>query len=203
MRRSLDIGLDVDGVVYPFAAVIAGYASRVLGRDCSAPPLAWDWYRDWGLDTAGFLDLCARSAHDGVLFTEGEALPGAIAATEALVADGHRLHFVTARGLPGIPPSMAWQLTSTWLDRCGFPHHTLTVSADKACRTTDVFLDDSPELYDALVASGHPRPVLWGHPSTDRHPAERVTSWAEFAAIVDSIARAEEVRAVGDELVAR
>ncbi len=198
--RTLDIGLDVDGVVYPFAQVIGRYATSVLGKDCSAPAETWDWYRSWGLDTQGFLGLCARSAHDGVLFTEGEPLPGALGAAEALAADGHRLHFVTARALPGIPPSMAWHLTSSWLTRWGFPPHTLTVSDDKAARPTHVFLDDSPDQYDALVTSGHARPVLWSHPATVGHPAERVTTWDEFLAIVAALTTGAGHVAVGDEL---
>jgi hypothetical protein len=75
-----------------------------------------------------------------------------------------------------------------WLSTWGFPVHSLTVAYDKACRHTDVFLDDSPDHDDALVACGHPRPVLWGHPCTVGHPAERVDSWPAFHTIVDEVA---------------
>jgi hypothetical protein len=189
VNRSLDIGLDVDGVLYPFSAVISEYASRALGRVCSAEAETFDWYRGWGLTTEEFLDLCGQSALDGVLFTEGDPLPGALEAAEALAAQGHRLHYVTARAIGGISPPMAWNLTAAWLQAWSFPVHSLTVSEDKACRPTDVFLDDGPHIYDALIASGHPRPVLWSHPCTLTHPAERVNTWDEFHTIVDDIGR--------------
>jgi hypothetical protein len=185
MAHSLDIGLDVDGVVYPFIRVIADYASKVLGRPCSAEPETWDWYeRQWGISSDEFWDLCRRGVSDGVLFTVGEPLPGALEATKQLAASGHRLHFLTSRSITGVSTSLARELTSNWLEDWAFPVDSLTITEDKACRATDVFLDDSPHVYDALVAAGHPRPILWSHPGTLSHPAERVLTWGEFLEIV-------------------
>ena len=192
MPRSLDIGLDIDGVLYPFSQVISAYATNALGRECSAEAKTFDWYRGWGLTTDEFLALCARSALDGVLYTTGDPLPGALAAAEALAAQGHRLHYVTARAIGGLSPSTAWRLTASWLLAWNFPVDSLTVSEDKACRPTDVFLDDGPHLYDALVARGHPRPLLWSHPCTLDHPAERVLTWDEFQVIVDDVSGSPE-----------
>jgi hypothetical protein len=188
--RRLDVGLDVDGVLYPFAGVIATYASQTLGRPCSPDAETWDWYRhQWGLTTDDFLNLCARSVRDGVLFTQGEPLPGALDALRELSRAGHRLHYISARALPGVPPESVSQSTAQWLRRWEFPDGSITISDNKACRPTDVFLDDSPHLYDALVAAGHPRPILWSHPCTEGHAAERVYSWAEFLEIVDELAQ--------------
>jgi hypothetical protein len=44
MSRPLDIGLDIDGVLYPFVKVIAGYATKALGRECSDQAGSCDWY---------------------------------------------------------------------------------------------------------------------------------------------------------------
>jgi hypothetical protein len=187
MSRSLDIGLDVDGVLYPFVQVIAGYASKVLGRPCTEKADSWDWYqRQWGLNHDEFFDLCSRGVRDGVLFTEGAPLPGAMRAAKRLARAGHRLHYITARAFAGVPAPVAWHRTAEWLQKWTFPVHSLTVSGDKHCRPTDVFLDDSPHICDALIASGHPRPVLWCHSPTQTHAVDTVFSWDQFFQIVEA-----------------
>ncbi|MER5889401.1 hypothetical protein ABT160_36730 [Streptomyces sp. NPDC001941] len=185
--RTLDIGLDVDGVLYPFVEVISRYAEGVLGRPCSSDAGSWDWYeRQWGLSGEEFFALCGKAVHDGVLFTEGAPLLGALEAADALARAGHRLHYVTARAIGGVPASLAWHRTAAWLSRWDFPVDSLTIAADKGCRPTDVFLDDSEGNCDALVDSGHPRPVLWCHGPVAVHRAERVFEWDEFLALVEA-----------------
>jgi hypothetical protein len=187
MSRSLDIGFDVDGVLYPFVQVIAGYASKVLGRPCAAKADSWDWYqRQWGLNHDEFFALCSRGVRDGVLFTEGAPLPGALRAAKRLARAGHRLHYITARAFAGVPAPVAWHRTAEWLQKWTFPVHSLTVSGDKNCRPTDIFLDDSPHTCDALIASSHPRPVLWCDSPTQTHAADTVFSWDEFLQIVEA-----------------
>jgi hypothetical protein len=187
MSRPLDIGLDIDGVLYPFVKVVAGYATKVLGRECSDQAGSWDWYnRQWGLTSEEFFALCGRGVHGDVLYTEGAPLPGALPAVQALAEAGHRIHYISARAISGVPVSLAWHRTAEWLRRWDFPIDSLTISEDKACRPTDVFLDDSPHMCDMLLAAGHPRPVLWCHSPTQTHSADRVFTWAEFLDIVDA-----------------
>jgi hypothetical protein len=183
MSRQLDIGLDIDGVLYPFVQVIAGYATKKLGRPCTDKADTWDWYqRQWGLNHDEFLALCGRGVRDGVLYTEGAPLPGAVRATKRLARAGHRLHYITAREFPGIPGPVAWHRTAEWLQKWTFPVHSLTVSADKNCRPTDVFLDDSTHVIETLTAVGHPRPVLWSHSANKGG----IGTWDEFIAIVEA-----------------
>ncbi|MET0234553.1 MAG: hypothetical protein ABW224_07930 [Kibdelosporangium sp.] len=187
MSRPLDIGLDIDGVLYPFVKVIADYATNVLGRDCSDQAGSWDWYKhQWGLTTEEFFALCGRGVNDGVLYTEGAPLPGALPAVRTLAQAGHRIHYISARAISGVPVSLAWHRTAEWLSRWDFPVDSLTITEDKAARPTDVFLDDSPHMCDMLLAARHPRPVLWCHSRTQTHTADRVFTWAEFLAIVDA-----------------
>jgi 5' nucleotidase, deoxy (Pyrimidine), cytosolic type C protein (NT5C) len=187
MSRSLDIGLDIDGVLYPFVQVIAGYAAKVLGRPCTGEAETWDWYqRQWGLNHDEFFALCSRSVRDGVLFTEGAPLPGAMRAAKRLARAGHRLHYITARGFAGVPAPVAWHRTAEWLQKWTFPVHSLTVSGDKNCRPTDVFLDDSPHICEALVASGHPHPVLWCNRPSQIHDVDTVFSWDQFIQLVEA-----------------
>ncbi|MEU1896044.1 5' nucleotidase, NT5C type [Streptomyces pristinaespiralis] len=194
MTRTLDIGLDIDGVLYPFVDVVARYAEGILGRPCSAKAESWDWYvHQWGLSEREFFALCGRGVHENVVFTEGAPLPGALEAVRELARAGHRLHYVTARAITGVPAPLAWRRTAAWLAAWDFPVDSLTIAADKACRFTDVFLDDSPGNCDALVDAGHPRPVLWCHGPITAHRAERVFDWDEFLALVDAESAAPAV----------
>ncbi len=185
MTRSLDIGVDIDGVLYPFVEVVAGYATETLGRDCSGKAESWDWYKhQWGLTSEEFFALCGRGVHDGVVYTEGAPLAGALAAVQSLASAGHRIHYISARAVSGVPVSLAWHRTAEWLRWWDFPVDSLTITEDKTCRPTDVFVDDSPHIIDTLVAAGHPRPVLWCHSPTQTHFADRVFTWPEFLEIV-------------------
>lgn len=189
MPRPLDIGLDIDGVLYPFVKVIAEYATDVLGRDCTDQADSWDWYQQWGLSQEEFFALCGRSVRERILYTKGIPLPGALEAATALAEAGHRLHYISARAIAEVPRYLAWHRTAEWLWRWQFPVDSLTISDDKFCRPTDVFLDDAPHTYEALVAAGHPRPVLWCHSETQTTPdVVGVHSWDQFLALVEQTA---------------
>lgn len=199
---SLDIGMDVDNVIYPFATVITRWAERRKGL----PPgtlddraLTWTWYRDqWGIDGQEFAEHFTSGVHAGVIFTEGDPAEGSVSALRRLHNLGHRIHYVTNRAVPGVSEDHAWQATHRWLHDHGFPVDTLTVSADKAVVRTDVFLDDSPDNVQALLEAGHPHPLLWdrphnqyrGHRAADLprllNPV-RVHDWHAFERVVDAI----------------
>ena len=65
---------------------------------------------------------------------------------------GHTIHVVTARlfGDPGI----AEQATRHWFEANDLIYDTLTVSKDKDCIQTDLFLEDNLRNYTVLEASG-------------------------------------------------
>jgi hypothetical protein len=83
------------------------------------------------------------------------------------------------------------------LQKWTFPVHSLTISGDKNCRPTDVFLDDSTHVIESLEAMGHPRPVLWSHAANQSHTLDAVRGWDEFLAVVES--EAGPLPAVGAE----
>ncbi len=193
-RPTLDIGLDIDNVLYPFSAVWARYAEGYFGvapGDFSAEAESWAWYKDqFGLTTAQFLESYADGVHQGVIFTEGAPEPGSLRAALDLAAAGHRLHFVSARAIPGVPSSLAFERTAAWLRTYGFPVTTLSITDDKSAVRTDVFLDDAPHNIETLEAAGHEYPLLWDrlhNRKADIYGPRRVQSWREFAGWVRAI----------------
>lgn len=191
---NLHLGIDVDGVLYPFHSVIARWIEKNRGMRPGVLddiPLSWAWYRNqWGLDSDEFLEHYASGVRAGVVFSHGDPLPGSLHTIRRLADAGHKITYVSARAIPGISPNLAWTKTATWLRQHGFPHHArVVISDDKAAIPTDVFLDDAPHNIEALTAAGHEYPLLWDAPyNQDAKVPHRVRSWAGFVRVVETLA---------------
>lgn len=192
----LDLGIDIDNVLYPWSTIFTRWAERRKG----VPPgtlddhaLTWTWYKDqWGMTTPEFLDHYKAGVQAGVIFAEGDPTPGSVSAMRRLHVAGHRLHYVTNRAIDGVTEEHAFNATHRWLHDHGFPVDSLTVSADKNSVRTDIFLDDSADNIRALDAAGHPNPVVWDRPHNraelnlgDR--TRRVFNWHQFEALVQDL----------------
>lgn len=207
--RTLDIGLDVDNVLYPWATVFTRWVERRKGL---APgtlddiPQSWSWYKhQWGMEQSEMMDHFGAGVQAGVIFRHGDPLPGSLSCARRLWDAGHRLHYVTDRELPGFPASEAKRVTEDWLGQHGFPVSSVTVTSDKASVKTDVFLDDGPHNIEALVATGHLYPVLWDLPhNRDLFPSPwRARSWAGFERMVHTIAHLRDIEAPAPARLAR
>lgn len=179
------VGIDLDGVVYDFAAGLLA-AMRIFGMDtrpCS-PPTRWEFYLDWGLTLEEFKAVCHAGVDRGIIFTHGDPFKGARDALVSLRNAGHTLHIVTDRnwGTQG----RAEAATRAYLDAHDLPFDSLTFSADKTVARVDFMVDDKPGNYDALRLAGV-RTWLLTRPWNADHPAfYRATSLAHFAQIVNT-----------------
>lgn len=205
IHRTLDIGLDIDNVLYPWSTTMTRWTERRKGL---APgtlddiALTWTWYKDqWGMTSEEFVEHFTAGVLAGVIFHEGDPSQGSVSTAHRLHAAGHRLHYVTDRAIDGVSKEHAWQVTHRWLHDHGFPVDSLTITGDKASVRTDVFLDDAPHNIKALVTAGHPLPLLWDRPhnvfALTRHPVIRVRTWAGFERVVGCLA--DDARAVRNE----
>lgn len=189
MHRTLDIGVDLDGVCYDFVAGLRQFIHATTGRPLASmpPALTWNFHADqWGLSAAEFRRFFADGINAGFIFRHGDAYPGTVAALRGLRADGHRIHVVTARHVPGAEEA-AEAHTTAWLAEQGIGYESLTFTAAKESVRTDVFVEDHVGNYDALDAAGH-FPWLIDRPWNAHHPARRVASLGEFAAVVRQVA---------------
>lgn len=149
------VGIDLDGVCYDFAASVREYLcqhARSHTPDACGDATRWEFYEDWGLTLAEFLDVCHAGAGAGVIFTHGDPYPNVAEAFQRIRAAGHTIHVVTDRGFGEAGASEA--ATRAWLDRHGLRFDSLTFSADKTVVRLDVMVDDKPANYDALEAAG-------------------------------------------------
>lgn len=189
--RTLDVGVDLDDVVYSFVGALRTVVHTRTGRPLASmpEPTCWDFHAvDWGMPLEEFLDHFAAGINSGIIFGTGEPLPGAIEGMRQLSDAGHRLHIVTDRGAPG-DPAIAHASTRAWLADVQAPYTSLTFSRDKTVAgDLDIFIDDRVENYVALEAAGM-NPVLMHRPHNAHYAgARRVRSWPEFVARVDALA---------------
>lgn len=192
----LDIGLDIDNVLYPWSTVMTRWTERrkgLLPGTLDDIALSWTWYKDqWGMGSGEFLEHFTAGVQAGVIFAEGDPTQGSVSTARRLHNAGHRLHYVTDRAIDGVTKEHAYNVTHRWLHDAGFPVDTLTITGDKASVKTDVFLDDAPHNIEGLVAAGHLFPLLWDRPHNRgarvQHPAIRVRTWLSFERVVGTVA---------------
>lgn len=194
---TLTIGMDMDGVLYPYTTQLARWGEHRLGLEPGSlndEAKEWYFYRDWGWSDDEFLAHHRAGVLAGVLFTEGHPLPGSVSGLRRLYRAGHTIHYVTDRAFPGFPEPEAAEVTWHWLRRSGFPvgrGTLLTVTKDKASVDADVFLDDGPAYIRRIIEAGK-RAIVWDAPynRTLEVPAVRVISWLGFEYEVTALASA-------------
>lgn len=181
----MKIGLDADGVLYPFEEGLKIYLVDHAGVDPATlgPVTQWHLYEDWGMTRAQFKEHYHAAIDAGVLFNRPGPYEGTREALQQLVDAGHTLHIVTARGDAGTP-GRAEGMTKFWA-AAHLPEITsLTFSSDKTIVRTDVFIEDKIENYDRLHYTGV-RTTLINRPYNQQENdwpwRRRVDSMQEFA----------------------
>ena len=168
----MKIGIDLDGVLYPFnrcweAYVLGWYlACRRDGEMLDIPEWArmlverfpdglpsigkdWEFYKALGLSDEEFVDICHQGVDEHYIFWIGEPYPGAQCALRRLREEGHTIHIITHRFF-GRKSVVA---TEEWLTDNEIPFDTLTFAKDKSIVGVDLLLDDLWTNLDAMPDS--------------------------------------------------
>jgi HAD superfamily hydrolase (TIGR01509 family) len=192
---TFDVLIDIDGVLYPFPEVFTPYASLQLGRELELDTTRWEFYEEWGVDYAGFVELVTQGVNERQLWWEGAPYPDVPDAIARLRAGGHRLHLVTARDITGAEAALA--ATNHWLALNDLVVETVNMAQDKPTVLAQLGLepahciavDDGPQHVAAWEAAGVYAVVLdrWG---TYRGDHRHVPDLGAFADIVAALAAA-------------
>jgi HAD superfamily hydrolase (TIGR01509 family) len=195
MMGTFDVLIDIDGVLYPFPEVFTPYASLQLGRELELDTTRWEFYEEWGVDYAGFVELVTQGVNERQLWWEGAPYPDVPDAIARLRAGGHRLHLVTARDITGAEAALA--ATNHWLALNDLVVETVNMAQDKPTVLAELGLeparciavDDGPQHVAAWEAAGVYAVVLdrWG---TYRGEHRHVPDLGAFAEIVAALAAA-------------
>ena len=179
------VGIDLDGVCYDFAASVREYLCneiRTHTPELCPEATRWEFYEDWGLALAAFLNVCHDGVNACVIFSHGDPYPNVAEAFNVIRGAGHSIHIVTDRtfGQPGC----AALDTIDWLDRHGLEYDSITFSADKTIAKLDAMVDDKPENYAALTAAGVDAWLLTRPWNKHVEGAQRVLDLLHFAEII-------------------
>lgn len=185
----LNILLDVDGVIYPFPELFTPWLAERLERDLELDTSNWEFYEQWGLNYAEFIDHLVAGVDEQSLWWTGDPYPDVAAAFDRLHEHGHRIHLVTARDVAGADAGLA--ATQHWLDSHGLRVETVNLAQDKPLVLADLALepgscvavDDGPHHIAAWERAGVYGIVMdrWGSYAGDHR---KVT---DLASIVDHL----------------
>lgn len=187
------LGIDLDGVCYPFVEALTDWAVERDGLDPADLPFArcWDFFKlQWGWTTDQYFDYFRTGIFAGRIFHEPGPTDECIAALDKLREAGHEIVIITHRTVPGADVEAA-SATHKWLDRYAVPYDELIITGDKVSRV-DLLLDDAPHNVTAAVEAGE-NVVVWDQPWNRKGPApeiadvKRVKSWGGFVRYVKSL----------------
>ena len=150
-----DVGIDMDGVVYPFMSAFKKYCIDVLKETTFPEPLKWEFYEDWGISKQTFDTMMQTAPISHRLFASESPMENVALGWKLLRELGVRIHVITAR------PNTAWAQTADWLhdhelvpDHLHFTHNktvlaytskgnqrllTITTITNKRCKKLGYF----------------------------------------------------------------
>ena len=178
-----DVGVDLDGVIYPFVEAFRIYHGVLSGNVDLPYPTSWHFYRDWGLSDEDFGRALDHGSRTASLFSVLPPEAGTQDAWSLLQSIGVRLHVITHR-----PPS-AWAQTASWLENYNLIPDSLIFAKDKTVVShfadpgKAAMIEDYVVNHDNLLDAGV-FAVLLDRPWNHGHPGIRVKSFADFAAMV-------------------
>lgn len=182
-KKSLRLGIDLDGVVADFNAGWMSLHNAEFGGSLTSDMVtSWDGlHRLGGFDDMDAFWAWARGNQDRPsIFRHLDLLPDALDTLRALDGAGHRVVIVSTK------PEWAVHETLHWLADNQIPTREVHLTFMKHEVDCDVFLDDAPVVLPDLVEHRPDALVCrfvrpWNVPVEG---AVDVKSWAEFHAMV-------------------
>lgn len=187
----LVLGVDLDGVCYPFEQRIRALVARTKNTrpEDLSEPVTWNFYEQWDLNRDQFVELWSEGVRTGEIFREGDPYPHVKAALQQLYDHGHEIQIITARHLPGLENECETH-TLDWLATYDIPHHGVTIVRNgepkngDTCPLVDLMVDDKAANGETFEGTDS-RYILHTRPWNIGAPYERVPDLLEFADLVD------------------
>ena len=197
------VGVDIDGVLYPFddefrKALVRGNWRTI---DQCPPVTRWEFYEDWGMDRQLFVDYCDQFTNDGNLFWQGDPYKHTPEQLWRLREAGHTIVLITNRnfGDPGVIEAA----TKEWLDYWNFPYDELHFVKDKRDIDVDYHIDDNVDNFKAMLGKGVESWMLRTPTNAGEWVLRNVPSLTQYVSIVlDREEKAEAERKAHPPIVA-
>lgn len=167
------IGIDLDGVMYPFhedaRIVVADYLHiHPIELDDAK---CWDFMTDqWGVDQKTFWQIWFEDVARGNAWLRMPPADGTVEGIHRLRDAGHSTHIITSRKGGEVA-------TVNWIHKYDIPYDTLHIGRDKTRVNVDLLVDDWEQNWCEITDSGG-RCLLWDQPwNAHVVDAERVFTW--------------------------
>lgn len=178
-----DVGIDLDGVIYPFADAFRDYCAERMGKLFLPEPTHWNFYEDWDLDHDTFQEWLIEASETHTVFATQKPFEGVVEAWAQLRAMGVKIHILTAR------PQSAWAQTAEWLTTHNLHVDSLHFGPSKAflskiAKDKAILIDDHVAYYEEVEKHGV-IPVLMNRPwNSTKEGATRVNNLGEFVSLI-------------------
>lgn len=174
--------VDLDNVVYPWAAVMADLVARAKGPNnphqlshrlnLLQRYQSWELWDDWDMTKGEFDWIWEEGIRNGAMWGTGEPLDGAVDGLWKLSDAEWHIHIVTHRLNKFRLHDQAVSNTVGWLADHRIPYRSLSFTEDKSSIMADAIIDDNP---DNLV--GHPAPVKILYPAPHNKAVNLTGVW--------------------------
>jgi hypothetical protein len=167
------VGVDLDGVVYPFVDALRNVlVSRGIrtAEQCPEPNIYDFGVAEWGLPDDEWPSCFTSEKWAPIVFSVGSPYRMAISGLSLMRQDYHEIHFVTHR------PKPAEEVTKVWLANQGISYDSLTFSADKTVVPVDIFIEDTTKQALSLDEAGIPVVIIDRPWNQDCHVGTRVNN---------------------------
>lgn len=169
------IGVDLDGVCYPFTEDARVVVADFLHCDpLDLPdPKVWDFMSEqWSVDQKTFWQIWYADVAQGGAWCRLPPVDGTLEGLNALRDAGHSIHIMTHR-------QGGEMQTVRWIQEFDVPYDTLHIGRDKTRVNVDVLVDDWERNWQEVTALGG-RCLVWDQPwNAHLSDAERVFSWGD------------------------
>jgi uncharacterized HAD superfamily protein len=178
-----DVGIDLDGVIYPFVDSFRAYCQERLGVDNLTTPTHWHFYEDWGLDSETFNAWLLEASKTHQIFSSYLPYEGVLESWKELRDMGVNIHVITAR------PQSAWAQTVEWLAKYNLHVDSLHFCStkgflSKVATGKAMMLDDQIVYYEEAEKAGIIPCLLTRDWNKSKEDANRVSNLPEFVSFV-------------------
>lgn len=189
MRRKT-ILVDLDNVVYPWSWVMANLVGERKGVSPNAlyeTYKSWYIWDDWNMTKGEFDWIWEQGIRDGVLWGEGQPLPGAVDGLWRLSDQEWHIHIVTDRLNKFRLHDKAVMNTVQWLADNSIPYRSLSFTNDKSSIWAHAIVDDNPRnlvRHPAADKFLFPAPHNRKERLTEVYKLENPGAWNRIASVL-------------------
>jgi 5'(3')-deoxyribonucleotidase len=187
-RDSFVLGVDLDGVCGDYTAAFADVVAAERDVDASTLPSQRGWdFAEWNLEDLGGFDAVHRSAvMQHRMFRNMPVMPGAADALWRLSDAGVWIRIITHRLWVNWGHAIAVSDTVEWLDHHAIPYRDICFLGRKPEVEADCYVDDSPDVVEALRAVGN-TVIVFDAPYNRHLEGPRAETWTDVEDSVTSL----------------